>query len=230
MAKVLNPFLTNTCSGRLGSTVFQRSRWSTLARVFYVPINPHSDAQSLYRRLHFAKLVSIWQNFDASTIALFQVHAENWYSSASRPSKRSLNGRSVFMRYALNRLLIGLSAPSDCPLSSLCDYFPDLSIAYTSSGFELTFSPAIPENHGIIVRQTRGLWPRNFAPIRGPIVNVLTYADTSPYLLTPPANNGGGPGAAPPFVYNSWIHFHIRAVDYWGRTTEELFFNSHAYL
>lgn len=230
MAKILNPFLTSVCSGSIGGVTYSPSRWSTVGRVRYSPVQPRGQAITEMRRLHFSFLSYTWGNYPAVTIAQWQIYTENFFSSRNRLSGRSLSPRNIFFRHALNELLLGNPVHSEAPILPSCSYYPEFTITYTASGYLLTFSPEIPNNCGILVRQKRNLWPRNIASIRGPIVNVLTDASLSPVLISPPANDGGGPGDAPAFSYNSYTHFFVRAVDDLGRSTPELVYVVHAYL
>jgi len=228
MAKVLNPFFTSDVSGRLGSLVFQRSRFSSLARVYYLPVNPRSVSQGLYRANHLASIAHTWSNFGPVTISRWNDFASTFFSSSSQISRRSLSGRTVFFRYALNSLLIGNQPYILPPHTPVCSYFPDLSVSYTVDGYSLSFSPEIPVKCGLVIRETRNLSACHNAPIRGNILYIFDSSFSSPQLISTACGTPSASGTGPAFYCGSFTHFHIRAIDSIGRSTEELFFNIQA--
>jgi len=224
MAKNQNPCLSTEATGRLGSVVWSNSRSGARSRIWYPPVDPKSFDQTAWRREVFSKVAFYWQNSTLSAIRAWHEFADNFYPSSISLRSTRPTAQNLFFRHNLNRLLCGLAILTDPPLSPICDFFAVLSVAWTSSGASLAWTPPIPSDCFVIVRQVRNLHSCNFAQKRGPISHIFDSSISSPQLLTPPCGNGGGPGKLAAFNCQSWIHFQVYCLDSFGRSTPELFF------
>ena len=228
MAKVLYPFNSPNVSGRLGDHVYQHSRYGQIVRTWYPPCQSRKPDQTHNRRQLFHQSCYQYSNQSSEIIERWIDFCQNFYTGHNPLSRKNLSPQQAFIARNIRTRLTQYADITNPPISPSCSYTPWLEITWTASGALLSWSPAIPVFSFILVSQKRNLTSANYKPTSTVLSHIFNSNDYSPQLLTPPAGNGGGPGDLPPFTEQSYLHFHVWAVDNHGNHTPSVFFNIRA--
>ena len=230
MALVRNPLYSGEASGSVGAVTYAKNRGGAYARHWAKPVKSRSTTATVYHADTFQRVGAQWGR-------VFQSSRDTWLDFASRfPVKdrfgqsRLLSGFSWFMKLNLVAEEYFNIVNSTAPASPGIDYFPAIEITNTNDGFELSFDPAIPTNHAIIVFQLRTNSFSRLAAGNLVFSHKISAGTASPVLVTPPPEGSGGPGDLPPIMNNTWVQFGVNTVDNSGRASTRLFFQRFAQL
>lgn len=224
MAKCLGPGMSMETRGTVGPIVFTRSRYGSICKPSFDQYDRKTQNETDQRAGVFSRAVFAWENQPRTVVASWADFARNWPVHDVFGNPITLTARDWFIKFYSRCLRFDITPYVYPPLTPTCDYHPSMNVDWTVSGARLTWSPAIPTNNRIIVRQLRNLCACHLAPRVGSISHVLTESDTSPELLSPAAGPTGGPGSQPGFNAGSFIHFHLQTIDDYGRASPRLFF------
>lgn len=224
MASVINPLLSGQAVGKVGGTVYQRSRVGTIARAWAKPVKNRREAATVHTVTTFTKALQEWQNISSTLRERWEDFSRKYPRSDTFGQSRHIPAFMWFMKHNLISFGYFDTVTYSPPVTPCIDYLPTLAMEWTASGAQLSWGTAIPSERGIVVFQRRTLSTGKKA--RGAMVHSHTFdsSDSSPQLVTPDCGNGGGPGTLPPFGCNTGLQFEVATVSIDGRKSVSQYF------
>jgi hypothetical protein len=228
MAKLRSPILSHAAVGSLGPITIWSTPGGPSGRSRITPCDTRSPTQRLYQYTCFERISTFWGSLEPDTQTLWessaaQIHLPSYFRQFLQPT-----GRQFFFHLNLALCSAGLPLIQSPPPTHQSSYLPSLSVNWTSSGAQLTFSPAIPTGGALIIYQRRNLTGANLKRKKSRLSEILYDDSLSPVLITPPADDGAGPGIQPAIWLGSLIHIFIKSIDKYGFSSLNMFFKIQA--
>lgn len=145
-------------SGKVGGHVAARNRGGAYLRTKTTPLNPQSTYQIGVRN-DFTANAQAWRGLTAAQREAWNQSNEDFKRTDQFGDLRTPSGFNLFMRLNNNLKAIGQSTISSPPSPAAVPAFTTFSLVAdtTGGGLDLTFTPAIPASHSVIVYGTAGV-------------------------------------------------------------------------
>lgn len=172
---------------KVGNLIYSRNPQGAYTRPFKVPFNPQTVDQSSVRGRIFT-LSKLWGSGTETFRAKWIQFARSFPNTDIFGDSVPLTGYNLFIKLNMNLLTIGATILVAPPLLDKAFHFNSLVlVALDTPGpkrWTITFSPAIPATHKIIVYATSPLNSNiNFVHNEFRIIKVLDSTNGSPFAL-----------------------------------------------
>lgn len=217
MATVSGPLQSVDASGSLGALTYQTSVSGKVCKLRYPGVNTRSIKTTDYRRQVISQLSHTWRSLDLPSLHKWREFAKEFTVYTVSGGQKRISARDWYFRLNVDRIRI-LGAPlSDPPISPVCDYFPQLAVEWTASGYALYWSPVIPGSYYLVIKQLRNRTQAQQFNTYAPLWGALDSGNSSPRLISPAAGVADPNSDLPPVYYSLYTDFQIYALDYQGR-------------
>lgn len=156
MAKIKYSALVSDMRNKLNGSVMSKNRYGNYVRNKVTPVNPQTDAQQA-QRARLASASSGWKNLSQSVRNGFAELAKAHPLTNIFGDQVTLDGKAMFTRLSINRLVIGqpvlavVPTLQGVPLVEVNSYSGSLS----PQAFELTISETtVPAGFSLVVEAT----------------------------------------------------------------------------
>lgn len=159
MAKIKYSALVSDMRNKLNGSVLSKNRYGSYVRNKVTPVNPQTDAQQL-QRSRLSSASSAWKGLSQTVRNGFAEIAKAHPLTNIFGDQVTLDGKSMFTRLSINRMLIGQTALAAVPALKGVP-FVEISSFTMDNGqgeYEFNINPiAIPAGYNLVVQATAPL-------------------------------------------------------------------------
>lgn len=214
MAKIKYSALVSDMRNKLNGSVLSKNRYGSYVRNKVTPVNPQTDAQQLQRsRLSAAS--AAWKGLSQSNRSGFAELAKVHPLTNIFGDQVTLDGKSMFTRLSINRMLVGQPVLAAVPELKGVPFVEITSFTASEGTGELEFDinvATVPAGYSLVVQATAPLSPTiNFVKNQYRTLGVFTATGGTVDMQTEyPAKY---PEVWQPASIGKVIHIRIFLVD-----------------